>query len=156
MKNHSEKFAFRKIQPEDVQQVAKLSRTVMTEYQCVGEGYSIMGPEVDDMYSHYNNELSEFYVIYSLENKSILGCGGIAPLKGGNEETCELRKMYFYAKMHYSSTKLIFRIIYIRNIPEFKFSIIDHRKFEASGFFFINNSINGVVPRVVVTITPYL
>lgn len=99
MKDYSEKFAFRKIQPEDIQQVAKLIRTVMTEYQCVGEGYSIMDPEVDDMYSHYNNELSEFYVIYSLENKAILGCGGIAPLKGGNEETCELRKMYFYPEL---------------------------------------------------------
>lgn len=100
MKDSENKFILRNIQPEDIKQVADLIRTVMAEYECVGEGYSINDPEVDDMYSAYDNERSEFYVIYDSENKNhILGCGGIAPLAGGNEETCELRKMYFYPKL---------------------------------------------------------
>ena len=100
MKPPKKKFTLRPIKPSDIKQVAKLIRTVMTEYDCVGEGYSITDPEVDDMFSHYNNERSVFYVIYGPENKNrILGCGGIAPLTGGNGETCELRKMYFYPEL---------------------------------------------------------
>jgi putative acetyltransferase len=100
MKASTKKYLLQTIKPQDIDQVARLIRTVMEEYGCVGEGYSYVDPEVDDMFSFYNNGRSEFYVIYDSENENkILGCGGIAPLKGGNEEICELRKMYFYPEL---------------------------------------------------------
>ena len=87
----------RRIQPQDISQVSELIKKVMTEYDCVGEGYSINDPEVEDMYASYNNDRSAFYII---ENEDrILGCGGIAPLVNGDEKTCELRKMYFYSEL---------------------------------------------------------
>ncbi len=86
-------YSIRLIQKRDNAQVARVIRDVMTEFQAVGEGYSIGDAEVDDMYGSYQNKRSCYYVIMR-ENK-VVGCGGIAPLKGGNNLTCELRKMFF-------------------------------------------------------------
>ena len=86
-------FVLREIQPTDINPVANIIRTVMTEFGAVGEGFSINDPEVDDMYTHYANDRSIFYVLEK-ENE-IVGCGGIAPLTGSDGTICELRKMYF-------------------------------------------------------------
>ncbi len=90
-------YQFRPIQKQDKEQVAVLIRTVMTEFGCVGEGYSINDPEIDDMFHAYNREGAAFFVI---ENEGrVVGCGGIAPLEGGDKSTCELRKMYYYPEL---------------------------------------------------------
>ena len=83
----------RPILKQDNAQVAHLIREVMTEFQAVGHGYSIVDPEVDDMYGVYRNNRSCYYVI--ILDKEMVGCGGIAPLTGGDKFTCELRKMFF-------------------------------------------------------------
>ncbi|MEO1257945.1 MAG: GNAT family N-acetyltransferase [Bacteroidota bacterium] len=93
-KKEKVELTFRPIEKKDNPQVANIIRTVMTEFECVGEGYSINDPEIDDMYAAYNNDRSAFYVIE--EGAIILGCGGIAPLEGANGQICELRKMYFF------------------------------------------------------------
>lgn len=90
-----ESFKIRPIEQEDNALVAKIIRTVMTEFDCVGEGYSIQDPEVDNMFEAYDNESSAFYVIENEKTKRILGCGGIAPLKEAEPNICELQKMYF-------------------------------------------------------------
>ncbi len=96
-KPHSDKLVFRPIAPQDIEQVAKLIRIVMTEFGCVGEGYSINDPEIDDMYTAYSDDRAAFFVIQM--DDRIIGCGGIAPLDGSDGETCELRKMYFYPEL---------------------------------------------------------
>jgi putative acetyltransferase len=83
----------RPIQPTDNPQVAHVIRTVMTEFGAVGQGYSIEDPEVDAMYEAYDAPRSIYYVIES--DGKVVGCGGIAPLNGGDAGTCELKKMYF-------------------------------------------------------------
>jgi putative acetyltransferase len=95
-KNPALNFSFRPIRPEDNRQVARLIRTVMSEFACVGEGYSIMDSELEDMFAAYNHPKAAFFVITSSGDDEILGCGGIAPLAGGEGDTCELKKMYFY------------------------------------------------------------
>lgn len=90
-------FTFRLIRPEDNPEVASIIRQVMTEYGAVGKGYSIMDPEVDQMYESYNDERSAFYVIE--QEGRIYGCGGIGPLVGGDADTCELKKMYFLPEL---------------------------------------------------------
>jgi len=90
-------LVFRPIRPADIAEVASLIRTVMTEFGCVGEGYSINDPEIDDMFAAYDNPQSAFYVIE--KGGRILGCGGVGPLGGGDGKTCELRKMYFYPEL---------------------------------------------------------
>lgn len=83
----------RKIRPEDNSAMASIIRAVMRSFDCVGEGYSIEDAEVDDMYSSYNNAQSIYYVI--VDGKEVLGGAGVAPLEGGDADTCELKKMYF-------------------------------------------------------------
>lgn len=87
-------LALRPIRREDNPAVARIIRTVMTEYGAVGPGYSIEDPEVDAMFEAYDHARALFLV---LENTSgeLVGCGGIAPLAGGDADTCELKKMYF-------------------------------------------------------------
>ncbi|MCB0567274.1 MAG: GNAT family N-acetyltransferase [Phaeodactylibacter sp.] len=90
-------YVLRPIQPGDNESVARIIRQVMAEFGAVGEGYSIMDPEVDAMYEAYNNRRSNFFVV---ERKGeILGCGGIGPLAEGDKDTCELKKMYFLPEL---------------------------------------------------------
>lgn len=91
------KLQIRPIEENDNAVVADIIRLVMTEFQAVGCGYSINDSEVDDMYTAYAPEGSEFYVVEL--NGRVLGCGGFAPLTGGDKVTCELRKMYFCAEL---------------------------------------------------------
>ena len=85
-------YTIRLIQKQDNDQVAHLIRTVMTEFRAVGAGYSIGDSEVDDMYGHYRDKRSCYYVITS--GDQVVGCGGLGPLEGGNKFTCELQKMF--------------------------------------------------------------
>ena len=87
----------RPITVSDVDTVAKIIRIVMTEFKAVGCGYSINDSEVDDMFTAYAPTGSAFYVVEL--NGEVLGCGGYAPLTGGDKETCELRKMYFLPEL---------------------------------------------------------
>ena len=87
-------YLLRRIQPTDNQQVASVIRSVMTEFGAVGEGYSIMDPEVDDMHGAYTGGRAAFFVVASSDGE-VLGCGGIGPLVGGGAGVCELKKMYF-------------------------------------------------------------
>jgi putative acetyltransferase len=87
----------RPIRKSDIIAVANIIRDVMTEFGAVGCGYSINDAEVDDMYTAYSPEGSEFYVLEL--GGDILGCGGFAPLAGGDDEICELRKMYFLSQL---------------------------------------------------------
>jgi adenine deaminase len=88
----------RPIQPNDNEAVAKIIRTVMTEYGAVGKGFSIEDPEVDHMCEAYAHERAAYYVIEANDGR-LLGCGGVAPLEGGAAGTCELKKMYFYPEL---------------------------------------------------------
>ena len=86
-------YTIRPIVAADNPTVAAIIRTVMPEFGASGEGYSIADPEVDAMFESYNTERSAFFVL-EVEGR-VVGCGGVAPLTGGDPATCELRKMYF-------------------------------------------------------------
>ena len=88
------KFQIRPITKADNAQVAHVIRTVMTEYGCVGPGFSIEDPEVDDMFAGYHGERQEFYVVEDTETKTVVLVAGYAALIDGDPNMCELRKMY--------------------------------------------------------------
>ena len=69
----------------------------MTEYGATGEGYSIHDKEIDHMFEAHHNNRSAFFVV--ADDQKVYGCAGIAPLQGGDETTCELKKMYFYPEI---------------------------------------------------------
>jgi len=90
-------LTIRPIEERDNAVVAQIIRLVMTEFKAVGCGFSIGDAEVDDMFSAYAPERSAFYVV-ELDGQ-VLGCGGFGPLAGADEDTCELRKMYFKSEL---------------------------------------------------------
>lgn len=83
----------RPIEAKDNAAVAKIIRQVMTEFSCVGDGYSIEDPEVDNMSTAYAEANAAFFVIEHAG--TIQGCGGFGSLVGGEPGICELKKMYF-------------------------------------------------------------
>jgi putative acetyltransferase len=80
--------------PDDDPAIAAIIRAVMTSYGAVGPGFSIEDAEVDAMYEAYALPRSLLLVVDDGEGR-VIGCGGIAPLAGGDADTCELKKMYF-------------------------------------------------------------
>ena len=83
----------RPIRAEDDPAVAAIIRTVMPEFGATGDGFAINDPEVDWMSRAYAAPRSAYFVIE--RDGTVQGGGGVAPLQGGDSETCELRKMYF-------------------------------------------------------------
>lgn len=86
-------FSIRKISKKDNSHVAKVIRSVMSEYGATAAGFAIHDPEVDRMFETYNNSRSAFYVVE--HDANVVGCAGVAPLKGEEKTTCEIQKMYF-------------------------------------------------------------
>ena len=86
-------FTVRPIEARDDAAIATIIRTVMPEFGAVGCGFAIADPEVDWMHRAYAAPRSAYFVV---ERDGVVeGGGGIAPLEGGDADTCELRKMYF-------------------------------------------------------------
>lgn len=86
----------RAIEAADNSAIRNIIRTVMPEFGASGQGFAIHDAEVEDMYSAYSQKRHAYFV-YEEEGK-ILGGGGIGPLKGGDTDTCELKKMYFLSE----------------------------------------------------------
>lgn len=86
--------AIRPIAPADDAAMAAIIRTVMPEFGASGCGFAINDPEVDWMSRAYAAPRSAYFVAEDA-NGRVLGGGGVAPLEGGDADTCELRKMYF-------------------------------------------------------------
>ena len=86
-------FVIRPIGGEDDAAMAAIIRTVMPEFGAVGDGFAINDPEVDWMSRAYAEPRCAYFVV---EHDGVIkGGGGVAPLAGGDADTCELRKMYF-------------------------------------------------------------
>jgi len=85
--------SIRPVAPSDNAQIAEIIRTVMPEFGANGAGFAIHDQEVDNMFSAYSRPRCSYFVCEM--NGRIIGGGGIAPLEGGDEDTCELKKMYF-------------------------------------------------------------
>lgn len=86
-------FAIRPIESRDDTKIAAIIRAVMPEFGADGPGFAIHDTEVDAMSAAYSRPRCAYFVIEV--NGEVLGGAGIAPLDGGGEDVCELRKMYF-------------------------------------------------------------
>ena len=86
-------YSLRPIQSADDIAMAAIIRTVMPEFGAIGSGFAIADPEVDWMSRAYAEPRHAYFVVTS--SSRVLGGCGIAPLIGGDADTCELRKMYF-------------------------------------------------------------
>ncbi len=86
-------FTIRPIRAEDDAAMAAIIRTVMPEFGATGSGFAIADPEVDWMSRAYAAPRHAYFVVE--RDGRVVGGGGVAPLVGGDDDTCELRKMYF-------------------------------------------------------------
>jgi putative acetyltransferase len=75
--------------------VARVIRAVMPEFGiALGRpGFAINDPEVDAMSAAYIGPRAVYFVVEV--DGALVGGGGVGPLAGSDEDTCELRKMYF-------------------------------------------------------------
>ena len=90
-------YAIRPITPADDAAVAAIIRSVMPEFGAVGSGFAINDPEVDWMSRAYAEPRSSYFVIE--REGRVVGGAGVAPLVDGEEDVCELRKMYFLPEL---------------------------------------------------------
>jgi len=86
-------FKIREIQPKDNQQIAALIRQVLVEMGVPKVGTAYEDKSLDDMHATYQDPKMQYFVVE--ENGTLIGGSGIAPLKGLEDEVCELQKMYF-------------------------------------------------------------
>ncbi|MBW8311575.1 MAG: GNAT family N-acetyltransferase [Rhizobium sp.] len=86
-------FQIRPITAADDLAVARIIRGVMPEFGADGPGFAIHDPEVDAMSAAYDRPGAAYFVVE--HEGRVQGGGGVAPLEGGPEGVCELRKMYF-------------------------------------------------------------
>lgn len=89
----TDELLIRPIDARDDAAVAAIIRAVMPEFGACGDGFAINDPEVDWMHRAYSEPRSAYFVVE--RDGRVVGGGGVAPLVGGDEATCELRKMYF-------------------------------------------------------------
>lgn len=93
---HTASWNIRPIEAGDDAAMASIIRTVMPEFGACGSGFAINDPEVDWMSRAYAQPRSAYFVLE--RGGVVVGGGGMAPLEGGDADTCELRKMYFLAE----------------------------------------------------------
>lgn len=86
-------YTIRPIEARDDAAMANIIRTVMPEFGACGSGFAINDPEVDWMHRAYSAPRSAYFVVEV--DGAVVGGGGVAQLEGADEDTCELRKMYF-------------------------------------------------------------
>jgi putative acetyltransferase len=86
-------FEIRPIRPYDDIVMAAIIRTVMPEFGATGSGFAINDPEVDWMSRAYAEPGCAYFVVE--RDGVVVGGGGVAHLVGGEDDVCELRKMYF-------------------------------------------------------------
>jgi len=86
-------FTIRPVQQRDNASIASVIRSVMSEYGATKPGFAIHDPEVDAMFETYQKTRS-FLLVVEYQGE-VVGCGGVAPLKGEEKNVCEIQKMYF-------------------------------------------------------------
>ena len=101
----------RPIQPANDESMARILRSVMSEFRACGPGFATNDPEVNHMSRAYGGP-GVAYVVLEIAGR-VVGGGGIAPLAGGEAGVCELRKMYFLpeARGHENGRQMLERCL---------------------------------------------
>lgn len=86
-------IVIREIKPEDNVQIEQIIRACFHEFKIPLEGTAYTDPETAKIYEGYQNNNDIYYVVEY--NGKIFGGCGIKPLKGFENDVCEIQKMYF-------------------------------------------------------------
>ncbi len=94
--DHTDKIEIRKILPKDNKVISQIIKSVLTELNYNITGTAYYDKETDAMYEAYQGKNAIYYV--AILNDEIIGGCGISQLKNGNNNICELQKMYLLPK----------------------------------------------------------
>ena len=135
-------YVVRRLIPADVPAMVSIIETARREYGVQRRVQSVLEPSDLDLYTTYQGPRSDYFVATHVGVPA--GGGGIAPLAGAGEETCELQRMYLSAHHRGKgvgqlllneclrrAAVLRFRKCYAETISEMKEAI---RFYEANGF----------------------
>ena len=133
-------YIIREIKPEDNIHICNVIRGVFVELKLPLVGTAFQDDETECMYQSYQNSREKYFVIES--NGVIYGGGGIKPLQNGDDNVCELQKMYFSKSIRgkgLGKEMLLkclnfavasnFKICYLETITQLKSAIILYDKF---------------------------
>lgn len=87
----------RKIEQKDNKSTARVIRNVLIEHNVPKVGTAYADVSLDCMFETYTQPQSAYFVVE--KNGEIIGGAGIAPLQNGDDDICELQKMYFLAQV---------------------------------------------------------
>lgn len=145
----ADKVEIRIIEKEDNTAVSKIIRSTLEEFDAAIEGTAYTDKETGAMFEAYQNKNSVYYVAL-LNDEIIAGCG-IGKLQGGDENICELQKMYMIPKARGKKIgkALILKCIdfaqkagyqqcYLETFPNMTAAI---SLYEKNGFIKINHSL---------------
>ncbi|XLS30889.1 GNAT family N-acetyltransferase [Flavobacteriaceae bacterium M23B6Z8] len=82
----------REIKDSDNTQIAEVIRKVLVDFNVPKEGSAYSDSALENMTEAYSGEKRTYYVV--VEDETVLGGGGIAPLDNYSGNVCELQKMY--------------------------------------------------------------
>jgi len=85
-------FDIRPLQKKDNSAITKIIQEVLKDYGASGPGFAGKDEEVSNMHDAYRKKGATYFVL-TREGK-VVGGAGVGPLKGGDKDTCELKKMY--------------------------------------------------------------
>ena len=142
-------WVIRKIHQKDNAKVASLIRAILLDMGVPKVGTAYEDKALDNMYLEYDKAKSNYFV--AEKGEEILGCAGIAPLQGAEENVSELQKMYVAqeARGQGVAQKLMeaclgaakdfgFESCYLETMP---YMTAAHRLYEKSGFQFIEERL---------------
>ncbi|WP_452223017.1 GNAT family N-acetyltransferase [Lacinutrix chionoecetis] len=127
-------IVIREIQQEDNAKIEAVIREVFLEYNLPLVGTAYADKETPKMFEAYSNE-NEIYYVVTVDGE-VEGGGGLKPLSGTDDKTCEVQKMYFssrvrgkgygkkiFAKCLEKAKSLGYQQCYLETIPELKEAI---------------------------------
>lgn len=145
----NETFHIRTIQKNDNKMLAKIIRTVLSEYDLCKEGTVATDPATDNLFSLYQEPRSTYFIVEFKNN--IIGGAGIHPLEGNDISICELQKMYLLpvargkgigrlliGKCLQFAKEQEYKQCYLETMPELKNAIY---LYEKTGFHYLNNAL---------------
>ena len=86
-------FLIRKIKREDNSAIEQVIKDIFPEFNMPMVGTAYEDKETPRMFESYQGEKEVYYIIE--ENGTVVGGGGIKPLRDFETEVCELQKMYY-------------------------------------------------------------
>ncbi len=97
LKVSKDTIVIREIQTGDNEQIEQVIRDCFHEFEIPLEGTAYTDEETPRMFESYQSSNDIYYVI---DNKgTVMGGGGIKPLKDFETDVCEIQKMYFSPKI---------------------------------------------------------